>query len=279
MIKLSISNIAWEAGEDERVCEFLQSRGIGGLEIAPTRIFPTQPYTWLEEAAAYAERLKERYGLEISSMQSIWFGREEKLFGTRQERESLLLYTKQAIDFAEAAGCGNLVFGSPKNRVIPIDETGQPDREQRQLAVEFFSRLGEYAAAHGTCLSLEPNPVIYQTNFITRTQEAVELVKEVNQEGFRVNVDLGTMISNEEAVSELEPVLEWVRHIHISEPWLARIQNRSIHNELAELLAERDYPYYVSVEMKKTDETEQVFETMDYVRGLFEPERADKREL
>lgn len=53
------------------------------------------------------------------SMQSIWYGRTEKLFGTEEERNLLLDYTKSAVDFAAAIGCKNLVFGCPKNRCIP----------------------------------------------------------------------------------------------------------------------------------------------------------------
>ena len=53
---------------------------------------------------------KGRLQFSVASMQSIWYQRTEKLFGSEAERETLLSYTKQAIDFAEAAGCPNLVF-------------------------------------------------------------------------------------------------------------------------------------------------------------------------
>ena len=42
--KLAISNIAWHKNDDEAVYTAMQQAGFTGLEIAPTRIFPVQPY-------------------------------------------------------------------------------------------------------------------------------------------------------------------------------------------------------------------------------------------
>lgn len=269
MIKLSISNIAWTAENDEAVYGYLREQGFQGLEIAPTRIFPDNPYAKTKEARQYAKRLKEVYGLEISSMQSIWFGRQEKLFGSKEERNTLLDYTKRAIAFAEAMECKNLVFGSPKNRIITVDETGHPIKEQMELAVEFFTELGEYAAEHNTCLSMEANPAIYQTNFITHTTDAIELAKRVNREGFRVNADLGTVLTNEEKLEDMEGELSWLNHFHISEPGLEPVKRRNIHRQLYEMLAKHQYSHYVSIEMKQTKEMEQVFEALRYIKEIF----------
>lgn len=94
----------------------MQGYGFSGLEIASTRVFPEAPYDRPGEAAVWAARLKERHGLIIPSIQSIWYGRHEALFGTEKERGILLDHTRKAIDFAAAVGCRNLVFGCPKNR-------------------------------------------------------------------------------------------------------------------------------------------------------------------
>ena len=118
-MKLSISNIGWDAKQDEAVYRLMGAYGVSGLEIAPTRIFPEAPYSQREEAKRWSENLKAQYGFGVSSMQSIWYGRQEKLFGNEEERQMLLAYTKEAIDFAAAVGCGNLVFGCPRNRNVP----------------------------------------------------------------------------------------------------------------------------------------------------------------
>lgn len=120
-MKLSISNIGWTEEKDHAVYELMQKYGYSGLEIAPTRVFPATPYDKLSDANNWSIILKETYGFIVSSMQSIWYGRQEKIFGTAEERNILAAYTKKAIDFAAAIGCENLVFGCPRNRNIQMD--------------------------------------------------------------------------------------------------------------------------------------------------------------
>lgn len=110
MNKLSISNIAWTVKDDRNVYELMKQYGYSGLEIAPTRIFPERPYEQNDAAKEWSNKLKED-GFVIPSMQSIWYGRTENIFNSVEERKALLYYTKLAIDFAEAIGCKNLVFG------------------------------------------------------------------------------------------------------------------------------------------------------------------------
>ena len=98
---LSISNIAWTEDNDREVYGLMREFSFKGLEIAPTRIFKEAPYEKLKEAGEWSQRLKQDYGLCISSMQSIWYGRNEMLFGSEGEREVLLNYTRSAIDFAD----------------------------------------------------------------------------------------------------------------------------------------------------------------------------------
>ena len=117
-MNLSISNIAWTSDYDVQMYAFLKEIGYNGLEIAPTRLFIDHPYTHIEEAKEYAEQLRDKYELVIPSMQSIWYGKREQIFGLETERQNLINYTKQAIDFASAIGCRNLVIGCPKNRNI-----------------------------------------------------------------------------------------------------------------------------------------------------------------
>ncbi len=261
MMKLSISNIAWDAQSDDEMYEKMKIYGFSGLEIAPTRIFPQQPYERLEEAKKWSANLKKLHGLCIPSMQSIWYGRQEKLFGTKEERDFLLRYTKKAIDFAEAVGCKNLVFGCPKNRSLLEGTTPQS-------AVSFFRELGDYAAAHKTVIGMEANPPVYQTNYINDTKSALDLVDEVSSEGFRLNLDVGTMICNEEAVSVLEGRIAWINHVHISEPGLAPIQKRTLHQKLLELLKREAYHGFVSIEMGNPKERSAVEDSMRYLSEI-----------
>ena len=262
MIRLSISNIAWASEKDETIYSFMKELGFTGLEIAPTRLFPESPYDKCSEARDFTRDLKTRFGFSVPSMQSIWYGKTEMIFGDESERCELLSYTEKAILFAKAIGCGNLVFGCPKNRIMP-------EGKDSSVAIEFFRRLGELAKDNGTVIAMEPNPAIYGTNYINTTKSAIELISEVDSEGFKLNLDMGTVIENSEDLSMFYDMPEIINHVHISEPYLEPLEKREIHKVLKVLLEKVNYGGYVSIEMKKQDDTARIKEIMSYVSDLF----------
>lgn len=261
-MKFSVSNIAWENKDNFEVYQIMKECGYKGLEIAPTKIFPDQPYNHKREIQKWRMRLNQLYDFTISSMQSICFGRTENLFGCRDERNRLMSYVKQAIDFAEVVDCKNVVFGCPKNRIILQDaDIG--------IGVDFFKELAVYALKHHTVISIEANPEIYGTNYINRTREALSLVKQVDSKGFRINLDLGTMIYYQENLEFLHSNISFVNHVHISEPDLRPIQDRKIHEELANLLSKEHYQGFISIEMKPLSNLNLLRDIMLYVREAF----------
>lgn len=263
-MKLSISNIAWTVEHDTEMYQFLKKSGFQGLEIAPTRIFQETPYDKIPEAKAWADELKEKYGLEVPSMQSIWYGHQEKIFGSEEDRRVLVDYTKKAIDFAEAIGCKNLVFGNPKNRDTDDVPGNYP------TAIDFFREIGDYALEHHATIAIEANPVIYNTNFLNTTEQAVEMVYRCGSEGVKVNVDLGTIIYNEEDICYLKQIPEYINHVHISEPGLDLIERRDLHNELFKVLHDIGYDRYVSIEMGNKGELDTIKNIINYIYGVSE---------
>ena len=261
-MKISVSNIGWSPENDEAVYRRMRENGFSGLEIAPTRVIPEAPYDHIPEAVRFAESLRAQYGFCIPSMQSIWFGVQEKVFGTAEEKTRLIAYSKKAVDFAEAIGCRNLVFGCPKNRALP--EGADPAE-----AVGFFREIGDYAAAHHAVIALEANPPIYHTNYINTTPGALQLIREVGSEGFRLNLDTGTMVENGEDVSVLEGSEKWIHHVHISEPGLVPLQERPLHRELAAFLRSFAYEGFVSIEAGRQEDPGVLAGMMEYVACLF----------
>ena len=261
-MKLSISNIAWSREQDESVYFAMKQNGFTGLEIAPTRWFPEAPYEHIGDAWKKASCLKKEYGFQIVSLQSIWYGKTENIWTSEEEREELEKYTKKAVDFASALECGNLVFGCPKNR-------NRPEGADETEIIHFFGRLADYAGARHTVVSLEANPPIYQTNYLNRTTDALELVKSVGKAGIGINLDVGTMISNGESIRSLEEIWPYINHVHVSEPYLKPIQKRSLHAELAGALRDHGYQGYVSVEMSNENDADLVVKTMEYIAGVF----------
>lgn len=261
-MRLSISNIGWEKDKDDQVYGLMKRHGYSGLEIAPTRIFPEAPYERNADAAAWSAKLKREYGFCIPSIQSIWYGKQEKIFGTAEERQILVDYTKKAIDFAAAVDCKNLVFGCPRNRNLPEDV-------DPETAISFFRELGDYAAKHGTVIGVEANPPIYHTNYVNDTLSALDLIKAVDSEGFRLNLDVGTIIQNEEDIGELTGNVNLINHVHISEPGLKPIEERACHVALWKGLNAGGYKGFISIEMGKIDELNVIEAKMEYVRSIF----------
>ncbi len=262
MFNLAISNIAWAEDKEPEIFRIMKETGFTGLEIAPTRVFPQTPYDHIEEAKEWSKAIRQEYELTVPSMQSIWFGKSEKIYGSEEERKYLEAYTKKAILFAEAIECRNLVFGCPRNRVIP--ESADP-----MIAVNFFRLIGDYAFEHHTIIGFEPNPAIYHTNYINTTGEALRLIKEVDSKGFRLNLDVGTMIENGESIKILEGAEQLINHVHISEPGLVPLVRRELHDELSRFLKGILYDRYISIEVGRQNDINILKKMMEYVAGVF----------
>ena len=260
MMKTSISNIAWEAKDDDYVISRLASYGFTGLEIAPTRVIPDLPYRHLDKAKEFSEYVKKN-GLSICSMQSIWYRRTESIFGTAEEVAALTEYTKEAILFAEAVECPNLVFGCPKNRIIPEGRT-------RDEAAGFFRIVGDFAAEHGAALALEAVPVSYGTNFLNLTDDLFDFVSMVDSDGLKMNLDFGTMLVNGEDPSSVGRYVPLVNHVHISEDGLAGSEPRDEQKAFIEALKAAGYGRFVSIEMRNQEDPDKVLSIVDYLRGL-----------
>ena len=260
-MRFSISNIAWNQERDEEMYGVLARMNFEGLEIAPTRVFGDDPYSKCKEAREWSSHLKKNYGLSISSIQSIWYGKNENIWSSEGERQSLIEYTKRAIDFAHVIECRNLVFGCPRNRNRNVNTS-------YDVATEFFCEIGDYAKRNETVIGIEANPPIYNTNYINTTIQAIELIDIVNSEGFKLNLDVGTMVQNEETLEVINGTCEYINHVHISEPKLVLIQERELHTQLAGFLSENNYNGFISIEMSKCDNYH-IEKAMCYVQRVF----------
>lgn len=261
-MKLSVSNIAWGPGEDRAMYALLRSMGFSGVEAAPSRLFPADPYGHMEEASGLAGELRNRWGLEIPSMQSIWYGMPQRIAGSRGEYETLLAYTKKAVLFAQAIGCPSMVFGCPKNRRME-------NSREKEIISHFLAEAAGYAHGHGTAIALEANPAIYGTNYANTTAEAAGIVRELGCPGLGLNLDYGTMLANGEGLDVLTGNIDLLLHVHISEPYLAPVERRREHQFLRSALEDGGYKGYVSLEMKKPDRDGLLMDALRYMREIF----------
>jgi sugar phosphate isomerase/epimerase len=256
-MRLAISNIAWTKNNDELMYSRLKQIGVGAIEIAPTRIFSISPYDNLLRASDYAKILKEKFDLDIVSLQSIWYGREENIFRSKIDRDILVEYTFKVIDFAVAMNCCNIVFGNPKQR-------NGYSQKYKKIAKDFFWTISEYAKQKNVIISLEPNPKIYNTNFLNTTLETIDYIKEISHPNLRLNLDLGTLIENNESFEIITNNLDLINHIHISEPFLKPILKREVHRQLVKL----DYKGIISIEMDNSSSLEEIVKIILYMKEV-----------
>lgn len=261
-MQLAASNIAWVKEQDAEVYALMQSCGYSGLEIAPTRWFPEAPYEHIREAVTVSASVREQYGLSVCSMQSIWYGQTARIAESAEARAHLLSYTEKSLAFADAIGCGNLVFGCPKNRRVESEA-------EKRIVIDFLADLAHLAERYSAVISLEANPAIYNTNFANTTREALQIVSEIGSPSLRVNLDFGTVIANGESVESLREAVPWINHVHISEPLLKPIGEREEHLRLFQILSDEGYRGFVSIEMGRADDLAEITKALKYVKGDF----------
>ncbi len=269
--KLAISNIAWTKKEDSAVYELMRNNGFTGLEIAPSRVWDN-PYEQTDDNIDKFNKDLENNNLEVVAFQSLLFGHPEfAIFQDESTRVATINHLKNNILLAGKLKAKALIFGSPKNRIIG----NLASEKAEEIAISFFRELGEFAVKNRTCFCIEPNPAIYGGDFILSTQEAIELVKKVNSEGFKLNIDLGTITANNEDLEgTLMAALPFAGHIHISEPFLEKIdKNKNKHRKIKEILSNQGYDLALSIEMKNAGEEisniNNVNETLIFISNIY----------
>ena len=257
-MKLAISNIAWSPDQRDAAYAILQDHGVKGLEIAPGLLFSdhASPRDSDQDMCDAALHQAAAYGLDICSMQSLHFGVSNAvLFEDEAARRRLFDTTVDAMGLAQRLGIGNLVFGSPKNRVIPNDMSPV---QAEAIWTAFFRALGDEAAARGTVLALETNPTIYDTNFMTTLGVTTEVIRKIDHPAIRLNLDLGAVISTGEIESVddwIEDVLPLTNHVHLSVPWLNPLSEFAAEvKQFIFTLDQAGWEGWVSIEMRSAFE-------------------------
>lgn len=189
------------------------------------------------------------HGLAIVSLQALLFGRDDlRIFESEASREATAGYLEHVMTVAATVGASRLVFGSPKNR-----RRGELDRrEADHVAVELFRRLGRAAVANGVTLCIEPNPLEYGCDYLTTAAEGLAFVERVDSAGIGLHLDSGAMtLAGEDPRTIMPRVGPWLRHFHISEPFLQIIgSGRVDHSAFAEALVAARFDGWLSIEMR-----------------------------
>lgn len=268
-MKLAISQIAWHPDEETGIAEVLVRYGISAVELAPARIFADPSSPTLAEAKSAVD-FWSAYGIRPVAFQALLFGRPEmQLFHDKYSRRRTIDFLKSLISVAGDMGIVALVFGSPKNRKI----LGQTSiAEEFKIARDVFTELGLYATDHGTTFCIEPNPTVYDCNFVTNAAQGAELVIEVGMAGFKLHLDLaGMWLAEDSVASSILDFSSILQHFHLSAPDLGHVVGNGLpYSEAFEALRFSKYDGYASIEMRSVEGSNKsrVEESLSFIASL-----------
>lgn len=249
-MRLAISNIAWDAFEDNAIIDLLHHFSIDAIDIAPGKYFPEPAKVTDKEIDRVRQWWNER-AIEVTGLQALLFGTTGlNIFGPPESQDAMLRHLDAICRIGKGLGAKRLVFGSPKNR----DRAGLNDQQAMDVAVPFFRRLGGIAQKYGVTICLEPNPACYGANFMTTSPEAAQVVELVAQPNVMMQLDTGALtINGEDPNMVLNTFAPLIGHIHASEPNLIPLGDGGTdHVKIAEALQQYLPDHVVSIEMRAT---------------------------
>lgn len=250
IVRLAISNIAWDIQEDEHIATLLNNHHVDAIDVAPGKYFP-DPVNAKDADIAHVKHWWSEHGVEITGMQALLFGTSGlNVFGSQAVQQAMLAHLDGVCRVGAGLGATRLVFGSPKNR----DRTGLGDEETLTQAVHFFQRAGDLAKCHGVTLCLEPNPTHYGANFMTNSDDTANVVRTVDHPAIRMQFDTGAITLNgESAEAVLAQHSSLIGHIHASEPDLLPLGDHATdHDTLYRTITQYLPTHVVSIEMVAT---------------------------
>jgi len=216
-MKFCISNLAWNKSEENNILNLIKKK-IRFLEYAPSLL--------IKDLSSKKEILKvksvwEKRKISLYSMQSILYNTNNSyIFGNNKQRRNFYNEIKKKIILAKILKTKIIVFGSPKNKKI----FGKKKELLDKISFDMFKKISLISQKNKIIFCIEANPKIYGTKYLTRTLDALELAKKINNKFFKVNLDLSTVISNNENIDYLlKNYLPNFGHAQISSPNLINL--------------------------------------------------------
>lgn len=247
-MKLSISNIIWDKGE-ENLLSFLDlcfQYKLDAVELALS-CFWEEPIsvskrrlTWLRDELSKRE-------LEISALHSITFTRSDlEFFKDKSSKSKLLDYLDKYSEIARFLGTSIIVFGSPNSRktyhltedkceYIMLETLEQIDRSFKDI---YFS--------------IEPLSKNI-CDYINTFKDAADLLKNKQFKNIKIQLDVRTLIENNEPIDEIQKYKKFIVHCQVSNPGLTipGKMYQSFHRNVFRELKAINYQGFITAEVKK----------------------------
>jgi hypothetical protein len=169
------------------------------------------------------------------------------IFGNKFHQKNLLAQIKNKIKLAKYLGVKVIVFGSPKikknilNKSVPFME--------KDILI-FIKKIKKIVTKNKITFCIEANPKYYGGDYLTKTSTALKIVKKIHCKFIKLNLDLGTIISNKENFNNIiNKNMQYIGHVQLSLPKLKNIKSfLPSFLKYLKLLKEKKYKKAVSIE-------------------------------
>jgi sugar phosphate isomerase/epimerase len=268
-VNISISSIAWDKNYDPSVAKILVRYGVSYIDLTPTRYFG-DIFKPSDSDILNIKNWWNDQGVKIYGMQSLLYGtRDFNIFNVTKHKE-IFNYLNRVFYIASLLDIKRLVFGSPKNR----DRSSLSDKEALHISVDFFYTIGELAKQFDLIVCLEPNPSIYDCNFMINHDETAFIINQIAHESIGLQLDTGAIaINKEDLINIIDNYSSLIKHIHLSEPMLLEIDiNNEIHKTISSEIKKHFSEQIITIEMltsKETDPLKSIQNSLAFVSSLY----------
>ena len=217
--RYAICNELFAGWSLEKTAAYVAGAGYQGLELAPFTLCDRVTDLPAAERRQIRQTI-EGAGLAVAGLHWL-LARTQGLQLNDPDpavRERTTQYLLALIDFCADLGGEVLVFGSPQQRNL---RPGWSREQAWQSTVESMARCGQRAQAQGVVFCFEPLSR-RETDFVATVDEAIDLVRQVNQPGFQLMVDVKAMAQDPRPVVEqIRLAYPFCQHVHVNDPNLS----------------------------------------------------------
>lgn len=265
MMKLAVSNIAWEPNELKEHLTLLRDLGCEGVELAPNILWK-EPVDATSDERQNMRALIHGAGLSVVGFHALFFTRPDlQFFRDKESLAATTLYLKQLAQLCHDLEGKFLILGSPKSR----SPQGRTKQESIEWIAPALRSVAEEGARLGVTLCIEPLPQS-DNEFIRNSDEGMELVRRVNHPNFGLHLDAKAMHGAGEDFSQaFGKYGKELKHFHVGDPGLAPPGSTGMldHGKVGLALRSSGYSGYVSIEMRRRRFTPMVVtKSVEYVR-------------
>lgn len=236
--KYSYDQLVYYGEDVERSIDRLARLGYDAIELAG------EPDAF--DTGVVKQSLREA-GIKVGSICSIYTGDRDLAHPDPAIRRIGVDYVKSVADFAAELECPTMIVApSVVGKLKPLAE----DDEERKWAIEGIRAGGEYAASVGVNLTLECWNR-YETYFLNRLEQAVDLWQETGLSNGGVMGDIFHMNIEEDSIADaIRRTGSLLNHVHLADSNRAAPgQGHTDFGPILEALQEIDYQGYLTFEL------------------------------